>query len=488
MTLTRRHLIAGLAAGVPSVAEALTAPRPRLRPARHHERFPQGVGDAILRNTGLQPLTGYALRDLSDGALLETHQPLLARPPASVAKALTALWSFARLGPDYRFETRVLAHGNVWGGVLDGDLYLVGGGDPHLDSDGLAELAANVATAGIRRITGRAYIVANSLPYHYEIEAGQPIYAGYNPSIAGINLNFNRVHVEWRPNSGGIDLSITARGTDHRPRVRGVGVELVDRDSPVYEHQIFGGQDHWTVSRRALRRPGSVWLPVRQPPIYAAEVFRIVAQSAGVSLPPLEAVDAVPQDAAPIAAIESATVRRMSRAMLRYSTNLTAEVLGLRAHQAAGGAPATIAASAAEMQAWVSETYRLGALRFLNHSGLTDRTEINAAAMTRILVEAQTGPLPQVLRAHPVVGADGAPAASVAGVVAKTGTLNFVRGLAGYLTAARGRRFAFAIFAADLDRRAGRSSAGTVRGSAGFRDRAKGQEHALLRAWAEKYG
>jgi D-alanyl-D-alanine carboxypeptidase/D-alanyl-D-alanine-endopeptidase (penicillin-binding protein 4) len=50
-------------------------------------------------------------------------------PPASVAKALTSLYALDTLGADHRFQTRVMATGSVIGGVLKGDLILVGGGD-----------------------------------------------------------------------------------------------------------------------------------------------------------------------------------------------------------------------------------------------------------------------------------------------------------------------------------------------------------------------
>ncbi len=85
------------------------------------------------------------------------HNADLALTPASTQKLFTAVAALAALGPDAHLETTVQAHGLVADGRLQGDLVLVGGGDPSLRSGGahsLDVLAAQVAAAGIRRVTG----------------------------------------------------------------------------------------------------------------------------------------------------------------------------------------------------------------------------------------------------------------------------------------------------------------------------------------------
>ena len=71
--------------------------------------------------------------------------------------------------------------------------------------------------------------------------------------------------------------------------------------------------------------------------------------------------------------------------------------------------------------------------------------------------------------------------------VAKTGTLNYVRGLAGYIGAVSGRRLAFAIFSEDLERRAKAADPARTAGSRGWRNRARALERKLLRGWAMAY-
>jgi D-alanyl-D-alanine carboxypeptidase/D-alanyl-D-alanine-endopeptidase (penicillin-binding protein 4) len=74
---------------------------------------------------------------------------------ASNEKLLTSMAALDLLGAGYRFRTSVATDAPVRGGVVDGDLWLIGGGDPTLTTADLAGLAKDLADAGVRRITGR---------------------------------------------------------------------------------------------------------------------------------------------------------------------------------------------------------------------------------------------------------------------------------------------------------------------------------------------
>ncbi len=113
------------------------------------------------------------------GQVLETHNPpLLQMPPASVAKAVTAAYALDALGSEHVFSTRLMATGGpVDGGMIQGDLVLVGGGDPMLDTNGLAAMAARLkAAGGVRGVTGKFRVHAGgALPYQRQIDpGGQP--------------------------------------------------------------------------------------------------------------------------------------------------------------------------------------------------------------------------------------------------------------------------------------------------------------------------
>ena len=80
---------------------------------------------------------------------------------------------------------------------------LAGGGDPTLQTDQLGDLVARLAGTGVRGATGRFLHWAGALPRIDRISDDQPDHVGYNPAISGLNLNFNRVHFEWKRAAGG---------------------------------------------------------------------------------------------------------------------------------------------------------------------------------------------------------------------------------------------------------------------------------------------
>jgi D-alanyl-D-alanine carboxypeptidase/D-alanyl-D-alanine-endopeptidase (penicillin-binding protein 4) len=440
--------------------------------------------EAILAGSGLAPLSGFAVVDLDGGALLEAHRSDAFLPPASVAKVVTALYALETLGEGYRFRTAVLAAGPVEGGRLRGDLVLAGSGDPVLDTDALGGLVRALGVRGLAAVEGRLVVAAGALPELARIDTDQPDEAGYNAAVSGMNLNFNRVYLAWGPGAAGPELAFSAPGARFGAPVACVAAELA-ADGRI-RRRSEGGREIWTLPRRDLGGRGSVWLPVRAPGAYAGDVFARLAADAGLALPPAAVVAAAA--GTPLALRESPDLATMVRDMLRYSTNLTAEVIGLRAGQARGAAPDGLAASGAAMTAWARARFGLARAEFANHSGLSDRSAVSAAEMVAILGGAAPLGLPELLRERPILDAGREPVETGGvRVVAKTGTLNFASGLAGYMTGRR--RLAFAIFAADpaLRAKVPPERRDDPPGAAAWARRARAQEQALLRRWAAVY-
>lgn len=470
--LTRRAVIGGLAAGL-----AL----PRIAAAAG----PEPLG-AILARSGLVAETGLLLADAATGAVLEVHQADLPRPPASVAKILTALWALETLGPDYRFRTRLRLGGPVEGGVVQGDLALAGSGDPLLDTDALGALVRALVAQGVRGITGRFLVGAGALPFVPRIAPGQPMDAGYNPAVSGMNLNFNRVRLEWEPVSDAPAMRFEAPGARYTVPAPGFRAEAGPQEMIL--HRFAPEAEVWTLPKAALAGRGGRWLPVRVPARYAGAVFRGLAAQAGLTLPEAEVVTEEATSGAEVAVHASQSLAPLVRDMLFYSTNLTAEAVGLRASQTRGAAPESLNASAAAMTGWVSRRYGVTDARLENHSGLSGDSRVTAAGMVRLL--AATDTLRPLLRERPVLDAERRLVeARGARVIAKTGTLDFASGLAGYIETSGGRRLAFAIFAADPAARAALPvpAREAPPGARGFAARARAQEYALLRRWQRLY-
>ena len=147
----------------------------------------------IVTAAGLSGSKSIVVMDAQTGQVLESYKGAKSLPPASVTKVATALYALDALGADTTFKTRLLITGPIKDGVLKGDLILEGSGDPRLDTDALGALAEQLKAKGVRAVRGKFYVYAGALPYQRQIDPDQPDHVGYNPSIAGINLNFNRV-------------------------------------------------------------------------------------------------------------------------------------------------------------------------------------------------------------------------------------------------------------------------------------------------------
>lgn len=449
-------------------------------------------------------LTGqvaYVLMDLATGRVLEARDPDRPLAPASVTKLVTALYAFDKLGAEHRFATRLVAAGPVRDGILQGDLVLVGGGDPDLDSDALATMAQQAA-ARVGRVQGGLRVSQGGWPEIARIDDTQPARAAYNPAVAGLNLNYNRVRLAWSRDKSGLTAGLEAHAARWSPPVRLMALSLEGDDCrcPAFDHELPGGGagpvERWRVRESLLKGEGSVWLPVRAPGLYAGDVLREAAAAAGLALPGPQAGGTA--EGSDLAVHLSEPVGRIVASMLRYSTNLTAEVLGLAASRKAGAAARDLAASAAAMNAWAA---RLGGFppgdpgfTLANHSGLSAHSRVSPRRMAELLLAAQRHPnlgaeLRAALRPHPF--APPPPRGQrrpEAVALAKTGTLNFARGLAGYLTTASGRPLVFAYFANDLARReAGLDDEAPDPGARRWRNAAVHYERELLNRWAAQY-
>ncbi len=497
-------LLVGLALSGAAQAEApLRAPPPV---PRGGDAAPAVVprlaetGREIARRIGLTGHVGWVLADLDTGEVIDAFSPERSFAPASVAKLPTALFALASLGAGHRFETRLVATGPVEGGVLKGDLVLAGGGDPELDSDALAELVEALARAGVAEVAGRLLVDAGTFLSVPEIDPDQPVDVAYNPSVSGLNLNFNRIFLQWQ----GTEVALFAKGELAAPEVEAVRAEVAADAPGPFAHRIEPGAEIWRLSRRVLGGRGSRWLPVKRPELYAGDVLRALARARGIRLPRPEAAPEAAQGGTRVLGRRlSRPLGEILRDMLRFSTNLTAEVVGAAAATARGEPPKSLAQSAALMSGWAARIAG-GApgdprLRFVNHSGLTTLSRVSPARMAQFLVAsareaagplervAETGlpgPGPRLLRRFEVAIEDDPLDLAEVEIRAKTGTMDRIRGLAGYIATGAGRAFAFAIFANDLGAR-GEARRGIDRR---WMARARGFERALLRAWIARYG
>lgn len=458
-----------------------------------------GQAVAVARIDAIAPsgLAGWMAVDLDSGRVIGQHNADVGFAPASVAKLPTAAYALDVLGPGHRFTTRVLTTGPLQGNRIMGDLILQGGADPGLDTDALALLVERLHRLGVRSIAGRLIADGSALPQVSQITPGQKVYAAFNPSVSGLNLNFNRVRVKWDARKGHDSLSVEATAAHLSPQIDSVDVVLASApEGPIFSHRWRDGREIWLMARRAYRGQAARWLPVKNPAIYAAGVFRTLAAEQGVHLPRPEP-GLAPSTARVLASTQSRPLGEILRSMLKYSTNLTAEVTGSAATRVLGIKARTLSQSAAAMNHWAAGTAGFPAgdpgFQMANHSGLTLQSRVSPRRMVELLValteraevghagkvEGLPGGVATYLESYRFEGApDGVR------IVAKTGTMSYVCGLAGYVLTAEGKRLAFAVFLNDLARR----GPGAEHVNRRWINRARTFERALITNWVARAG
>lgn len=358
--------------------------------------------DALIARHGFTPdAVAVVVEDVASGRRLIAHRATAPGLPASTLKLATAWAALEALGPDHRFVTRLWLTGSLdANGRLDGDLVLEGGSDPLLDIDGLSTLAWALRAAGVRQVAGRFVLDDSAIPRLPLINPDQPVDAGYNAGIGALSLAFNRV--ERRPLPGG--------GTFTVPALRERG--------PAWSRLPFDG-------------PATV--PVQDAGRHAAWVFRDLATSLGISLGEPERA-ARPTGARPIAEVASRSLREIVQAMLLYSNNQVAEIVGL-VTTGAKSLPASAAAVTRAVQAALPATDWDGFV-MTNHSGLDPAAYASVDQLLAILAlaEADHG----IIALLPAAGWSGslesrlrAPDTAIR-VWAKTGSLDFASALVGY--------------------------------------------------------
>ncbi|MBT0955917.1 D-alanyl-D-alanine carboxypeptidase/D-alanyl-D-alanine-endopeptidase [Alphaproteobacteria bacterium KMM 3653] len=496
--ISRRFILAGLMAGVADVALG-DAPLRSIRPEARRgvvdraeaRRRSAASAEGLISAAKLGGKVGFVVADAKTGKVLESFNPDVALPPASVAKSVTAAYALEALGPGYRFVTRVVATGPISGGTIAGDLVLVGGGDPTLSTDHLADMAKALKAAGVRRVAGRVRAYAGALPHVHDIDSSQPDYVGYNPSFSGLNLNYNRVHFEWRRSGNGFSVAMDARSDSYRPPVSIASMAIQNREGNLFTYRDADGRDQWTVRRNALGNGGSRWLPVRRPADYAMEVFRYFLRAQGIEGEIGADVRTLPKGAI-LAQHQSPDLRRICRDMLLYSTNLTAEIVGMTASVAGGSRKMSVRASARKMTGWLKSRTGASKPSFVDHSGLGDSSRISAADMTEMV--RRLGPrvgLRGILKTVPLRNSAGKviPSSRVE-ILAKTGTLNFVSALSGYIRTSDGRDLVFTIFTGDTARRASipKAQREAPQGAAQWNTSAKNLQMRLIERWDQVHG
>ena len=384
--------------------------------------------------------------------------------PASIMKLMTTGLALERFGPEHTFETEVLRDGRVSNGVLDGNLYLRGGGDPTLSlrfwegESPMDALARQIAAAGIRQVRGAVVADEGAFAGERIPEGWKTTYLGsaYAAPVSALSLNENVMWVEARAENGRavveIDPATTAVPVESSVRVvGGSGGRIRARrtDTGVEVSGTIGSSS----------RPRRYSLVVNEPPEFAAGALEASLREAGVTVAGGIRQGRTPGGADVVAEVRSIPLAHMVSYMNRESINHFAELLYRNAAREEGKQASAESALQALRELMTKAGARPEDVRVRDGSGLSEADSITARGMNQLLAYAHQAPWGGIFHASlPVAGESelmrrrmrGTPAQG--NLHAKTGTTNTVVSLAGYVTARNGEVLAFTFIYNGADR------------------------------------
>ena len=448
----------------------------------------------LIVDNGFSETTSAVLFDLNANHVAESYNKDLQLPLASVTKAVTAVYGLETIGKNYRFCTDFKSDGIIMpDGTLEGNLYLIGGGDPALSINDLEHFVKVLKNRGIIRISGELFYNDKWFPHFTHIDPSQLPEESFNPGLSGLNLNDNKVLFSWKKGITGYNLKIISPGTTTSTSVPNIKIDDVSDLSTSYKYSVseLEGVETWNVSRRILGKGGVRWLPVRLPSQYASEVLRSLLLENNILVPPPRRLSNIPESLHLLFRHESKDLNDLVRDILDRSTNVAAELVGMHVAKLWGVKTSSIRNSGQVMTKWFNYVTSTNGSIFANHSGLSTDSRVSCNDFVKFLKRPETlRLLSPILKKKATYGA-GSSALSAANVdiVAKTGTMHFNRGLAGYIRKNEVPKAAFAIFTADIEKKFSIPDHRRANppGSKPWLSRAKSQENKILSNWAAIY-
>jgi D-alanyl-D-alanine carboxypeptidase/D-alanyl-D-alanine-endopeptidase (penicillin-binding protein 4) len=419
--------------------------------------LPEGVQRALdIRGVPADTLSVF-VADLDSGETVLRWNGDVLRNPGSTLKLLTTLVALDTLGPGYTWRTDVYALGDISDNRLDGDLLLKGTGDPFLVTERVWLLLRRIRHAGINEISGDLLLDDS----HFAVAAPdpgafdrQPLRA-YNVEPNALLMNFKvlrywfehagdgkSVRISLEPPLGNLQLVNKLRSVPGgcSGYQRGIAIETSETmDRMTFRGSFPSGCDRYAMDRTALSHNE-----------YAFGLFASLWRESGGLFDGGWKKAVAPEDAEPLLSFRSLPLADIITRVNKHSNNVMARQLLFTLSAEKKGAPGTEAGGREVIIDWLAaQGFEFPGFVFENGAGLSRQARITADDLGALLKFAWRRPyMPEYVSSLSLAGVDGTlrsrfEAPYLAGNAhLKTGSLDHVVALAGYLHSAAGRRYA----------------------------------------------
>lgn len=434
-TATCRQLVALGLLCLSTVAAAAPLPQP-LANALNEARVPTGHA-------------AFFVQRVDSAKPLLAHNADKRMNPASTMKIVTTYAALDLLGPAYTWKTQALADGALREGKLDGNLYLRGSGDPSLTQERFWLLLRQLRARGISDIAGDLVLDRSAfrLPPHDPAAFDNEPLRPYNAGADALLINFKSLRLTLAPDpvtkttllipetpAEGLRVSSRIALTDGEC---GDWREKLKIASEANSIEVSGNFANACGEKALHLAPWSADLQVER-------LFRALWRELGGTLSGRIREGETPASARLLATHESPPLGEIVRDVNKWSNNVMARQLFL---SMANERPATPETARVRIDKWLQAKEVDGTV-LDNGTGLSRNERVTAEGLGKLLLAGWKSPvMPEMMASLPIAGSDGTlkkrfgNSAAAGRAHLKTGYIEGVRAIAGYVLDRNGQRW-----------------------------------------------
>ncbi|MGI9305555.1 MAG: D-alanyl-D-alanine carboxypeptidase/D-alanyl-D-alanine endopeptidase [Gammaproteobacteria bacterium] len=420
-----------------------------------HTTLPAPVKQTLARHKAPAGGVSIFVQEVGASEPLLVYRPDRPRLTASAIKVLTTFIALDQLGPAYEWKTEAYLRGELRDGRLRGDLIIKGYGDPFFVTEYIWKFLHDLRARGLKYIDGDL-VVDNT---HFDIEAAPAHYSkperAYNALPDALLANFQTIRFQFLPELASGRVRVVADPApanlkiDNRLKLsngRCAGqyrrLKMLLSNGADTTKVTFTGNYPRSCGEKALYRI------VLGPQAQTFGLLRTLWEQGGGTINGGVRAGKAPATA-PFYTFKSRPLADLIRAMNKFSNNVMTRQLLLTLGAEAYGPPGTEQKGRDAIFSWLRQRgLQFGELTLDNGAGLSRTTRVSARSLARFMSLAHESPLmPHLLASLPLSGNDGTLRRRFVNeeltgrIYLKTGTLNNVKTITGYLLSRSGKKF-----------------------------------------------
>ena len=433
---------------------------------------------------------GLVVTRVANGKILASLNKSSRMTPASLTKIVTAAAILEKMPVGHQFETDLLTTAPEKNGVLNGAIYLRGGGDPGFVSESMWCLVNEFLRTGIKTIRGDI-IVDDTLfdKVRFDPSRDQTLVdRAYDSPIGAMTFNWSAVNIFVRPGqTAGEPARVFSdpeneyiKIVDHATTSARGQTDIHVTNQDIYEErreQTRGAQNADANAHETIVVSGHIpkgakefvaYKSISRPAIWSGYQLKAFLHERGINVTGMIRTGKTPDGAKILAAQKSKSIEQLISEMMKYSNNFIAEILTKDLGVQEGGAPGTMQKGMAAIHGFLSELHLKSGddYTMVSPSGLSRENSFRPIDLLHVLehVRKRFQIYPEYAAALPIGGVDGTlrhwlKGSDLLGIVrAKSGHLDGVVGLGGFAGARDGEIYEFVFLFNGTAKESGRAA------------------------------